>query len=155
MRIMVVDDDSTTLAICKGLLEGKYEVDLMKSGLQALGYLMEPDSKLPDLILLDMVMPGTGGMETLKSIRKNAKLAAIPVLFLSEMGDDRTELEGYRNGADDYIKKPILPDLLKFKVKRQLEIYEARRENKALKEKIKMIRLTVNRLCSEKILISG
>ncbi len=141
---MVVDDDSTTLAICKGLLEGEYEVDLMKSGLQALGFLMEQDeSGLPDLILLDMVMPGTSGMETLKSIRKNSTLAAIPVIFLDEGGDDRTELEGYRSGADDFIKKPILPDLLRFKVKRQLETRKLRRDYTALKKKINQIRLIV------------
>lgn len=141
---MVVDDDSTTLAICKGLLEGEYRVDLMKSGLQALGFLMESNnSSLPNLILLDMEMPGTSGIETLKSIRKNPSLATIPVIFLDAEGDDRTELEGYRSGADDFIKKPILPDLLRFKVKRQLEICKLRQDYAELKKKMNQIRLII------------
>ncbi|MCI8622909.1 MAG: response regulator [Provencibacterium sp.] len=153
VRIMVVDNDSTTLAICKGLLEEEYKVDLMKSGLQALGFLMKSKHQTPDLILLAMHMPGTGGMETLQSIRNNAALASIPVLFLSEseMDDDRAELEGYQNGVNDFVKKPILPDLLKVKVKRQLEIAALRNENAALRGKINRIRTLINSICSENL----
>ena len=151
MRIMVVDDDSTTLAICKGLLETEYEVDLMNSGLQALGFLMESEDKRPDLILMEMAMPGTSGIDALLSIRKTEALASIPIIFLSSQKDDWSELEGYRNGADDFIKKPILPDLLKWKVKRQLAIAGLRRENAALKSRLNRIRVMVGSICSEKL----
>lgn len=65
-RIMIVDDDETSLAIATAMLEDDYEVVAAKSGLQALGRLQE--EKMPNLILLDMVMPGTSGMDVLKAI---------------------------------------------------------------------------------------
>ncbi len=71
-KIMIVDDDPTSLAIGKALLSGEYEVLTMKSGLQALGYLKEYDS--PDLILMDMVMPTKSGQDVLKILQKGATL---------------------------------------------------------------------------------
>lgn len=149
VRIMAVDDNATTRAICKGLLESDYEVELVQSGLQALGSLMDAEERRPDLILLDMEMPGMGGIETLKAIRKNTALGTIPVLLMDELEDERSELEGYLSGADDFVQKPILPDLFKFKIRRQLEICGLRRENAALKRAVSHIRMVVDRICTE------
>lgn len=148
-RVLIVDDDATARAICKGLLETEYEVELVQSGLQALGFLMEAEDKRPDVILLDMHMPGMGGIETLGAIRKNAAVSTIPVILMDELANEHAEVEGFISGADDFVHKPILPDLLKVRVKHQLEIYRLRRENAALKKKLNRIKMTVARICAE------
>lgn len=145
-RVMVVDDDSTSLAICKALLSSVYEVILAKSSLEALGYL-KSDQK-PDAILLDMIMPGTNGMDMLKILKKDSYSFEIPVIFLTSMEDDEFEVEGYMNGAVDFLKKPVQPDLLKMKLARQIYISNLRKENMFLKRKLAMIQSQVNMICN-------
>ena len=113
-KIMIIDDDTTSLAIAKALLESEYEVVTMQSGLQALGYLQ--DHQPPELILLDMVMPGTSGMDVLKALKEIPKLADIHVIFLSSMEGMDFEVEGFTHGAEALIQKPIHAQLLKMKI---------------------------------------
>lgn len=143
---MIVDDDSTSLAIGKALLESEYQVILMKSGLQALGYLKR-NSK-PDIILLDMIMPGTSGMDILKMIKKDENLCEIPVLFLTSMDDYSFEIEGFTFGAVDFIQKPVIPELLKLKIKRQIYILNLKRENRYLTDKLDRIKRQVDLIYS-------
>lgn len=137
--IMIVDDDAISLAIAKELLMGDYEIAAMQSGLEALGY-MEGHAK-PDLILLDMIMPGTSGMDVLKELKSNPELSHIPVIFLTSMEGVDFEIEGYINGVADFMQKPIHAELLKLKIKRQFYIQQLRQENQFLQEKIQNIRL--------------
>ena len=76
-QIMMIDDDPISVAIVKAWLASEYEVITNASGLQALGHLQKNEP--PDLILLDIVMPGTDGMQVLKVLKETPRLATIPV----------------------------------------------------------------------------
>ena len=141
-KIMIIDDDATSLAIAKALLESEYEVVTMQSGLQALGYLQ--DHQPPELILLDMVMPGTSGMDVLKALKEIPKLADIPVIFLSSMEGMDFEVEGFTHGAEDFIQKPIHAQLLKMKIRRQLYIHQLKEENQLLQRKLQLLKIKID-----------
>ena len=141
-KIMIIDDDTTSLAIAKALLESEYEVVTMQSGLQALGYLQ--DHQPPELILLDMVMPGTSGMDVLKALKQIPKLADIPVIFLSSMEGMDFEVEGFTHGAEDFIQKPIHAQLLKMKIRRQLYIHQLKEENQLLQRKLQLLKIKID-----------
>ena len=141
-KIMIIDDDTTSLAIAKALLESEYEVVTMQSGLQALGYLQ--DHQPPELILLDMVMPGTSGMDVLKALKEIPKLADIPVIFLSSMEVMDFEVEGFTHGAEDFIQKPIHAQLLKMKIRRQLYIHQLKEENQLLQRKLQLLKIKID-----------
>lgn len=141
-KIMIIDDDTTSLAIAKALLESEYEVVTMQSGLQALGYLQ--DHQPPELILLDMVMPGTSGMDVLKALKEIPKLADIPVIFLSSMEGMDFEVEGFTHGAEDFIQKPIHEQLLKMKIRRQLYIHQLKEENQLLQRKLQLLKIKID-----------
>ena len=141
-KIMIIDDDTTSLAIAKALLESEYEVVTMQSGLQALGYLQ--DHQPPEVILLDMVMPGTSGMDVLKALKEIPKLADIPVIFLSSMEGMDFEVEGFTHGAEDFIQKPIHAQLLKMKIRRQLYIHQLKEENQLLQRKLQLLKIKID-----------
>ena len=141
-KIRIIDDDTTSLAIAKALLESEYEVVTMQSGLQALGYLQ--DHQPPELILLDMVMPGTSGMDVLKALKEIPKLADIPVIFLSSMEGMDFEVEGFTHGAEDFIQKPIHAQLLKMKIRRQLYIHQLKEENQLLQRKLQLLKIKID-----------
>ena len=141
-KIMIIDDDTTSLAIAKALLESEYEVVTMQSGLQALGYLQ--DHQPPELILLDMVMPGTSGMDVLKALKEIPKLADIPVIFLSSMEGMDFEVEGFTDGGEDFIQKPIHAQLLKMKIRRQLYIHQLKEENQLLQRKLQLLKIKID-----------
>lgn len=141
-KIMIIDDDTTSLAIAKALLESEYEVVTMQSGLQALGYLQ--DHQPPELILLDMVMPGTSGMDVLKALKEIPKLADIPVIFLSSMEGMDFEVEGFTHGAEDFIQKPIHAQLLNMKIRRQLYIHQLKEENQLLQRKLQLLKIKID-----------
>ena len=141
-KIMIIDDDTTSLAIAKALLESEYEGVTMQSGLQALGYLQ--DHQPPELILLDMVMPGTSGMDVLKALKEIPKLADIPVIFLSSMEGMDFEVEGFTHGAEDFIQKPLHAQLLKMKIRRQLYIHQLKEENQLLQRKLQLLKIKID-----------
>lgn len=143
--IMVVDDDPTSLAICRAILEPEYNVALMHSGIQALGYMQK--NTPPHLILLDCIMPGTNGIDVLKALKQNPRLSHIPVMFLTGNETEGDELEGVMLGAADYILKPVNPSLLKAKIAQQIDIISLRKENQHLKAKMRTLQ-TLIRQCT-------
>lgn len=109
-RIMIVDDDPINLAIMKALLEEKYEVITASSSLQAFGHLRR-DNNL-DLMLVDMEMPESDGVDVLKKIKTTPKLAEIPVILLTTVDGRSKEKEAIANGVADFVEKPIRGDIL-------------------------------------------
>lgn len=148
-RVLVVDDDAISLAIVEAMLDEEYEVTAAKSGLQALGYLQ--GSSTPDIILLDMLMPGTSGMEVLKTLKSTEGLRQIPVIFLTSMDDVDFKLEGFTNGADDFLQKPVHAELMKLKIRRQLYISQLKQENQILQKKLQVIRNKIDQLFDEEM----
>jgi two-component system KDP operon response regulator KdpE len=87
-----------------------HTVDVVNSGEAALGFL---DASQPDLVILDLMMPGMDGFETLRNIRERSR---VPVIFLTARAGDVDKLRGLQSGADDYLTKPFNPDELSARV---------------------------------------
>jgi two-component system, OmpR family, KDP operon response regulator KdpE len=105
--IMVVDDEPAIVRLVKLRLEAdRYSVITASSGEEALGRL---DDERPDLIVLDLMMPGIDGFETLRRIRMES---SVPVLMLTARARDVDRLRGFQSGADDYLTKPFNPEEL-------------------------------------------
>lgn len=118
--ILVVDDDTTNLRIASHILSAEnMRVSCMKSGEDAIRFLQE---NRPDLILLDIHMPGIDGFETLAAVRSNLKTADIPVIFLTADDDSETETQGLKAGAMDFLKKPFVPEVLLLRVRHTIEL---------------------------------
>lgn len=129
-KIMIIDDNITNLSIAKGGLESNYAILPATSGEQALK-LLERMKDLPNLILLDIDMPGLNGFSVISKLKTDSKVKDIPVIFLTAQDDSASELEGLSLGAVDYIKKPFSIPLLKKRLELHLQIIE---QNKSLEE---------------------
>lgn len=102
--IMIVDDDPTARETLVAMLEGEgYDLQLAKDGIRALEMLKQLQ---PDLILLDVMMPGMDGFEVCRRIRTTPQLAEVPILMLTALDDRDSRLRGIESGADDFLSKP-------------------------------------------------
>jgi len=113
-KILLVDDEPEIVKVTAfRLRKAGYEVTTLSSGQEALEYLGRPENK-PDLILLDVFMPGLDGYQTCKTIKDNPDLRQIPVVFFTaSSGQSRLEQQIKELGATDYVIKPFeLEDLL-------------------------------------------
>ncbi len=113
-KILLVDDESDIIDLIKYNLEKEgYLVATASNGIECL---QVANSFLPDLILLDVMMPEMDGIEACVELRKNKLLQGVIIAFLSARSEDFTKVAGLDSGADDYITKPIKPRLLISKV---------------------------------------
>ncbi len=117
--ILVVDDTLDNLSLMSELLKDHYKVRIANSGEKALKY-VQGDGR-PDLILLDIMMPGLSGYDVIRTLKADPATRHIPVIFLTAMSAAEDEREGLSMGAADYITKPISPPILLARVKTQLE----------------------------------
>lgn len=117
--ILVVDDTPDNLSLMSGLLKNLYQVKVANSGEKALSFLKNNPN--PDLILLDIMMPGLSGYEVLSLLKKDEKTKEIPVMFLTAMSETQEEAKGLELGAADYITKPISPSIVLARIKTQLQ----------------------------------
>src|SRR3989449_836346 len=108
-RILVVEDNADTAALLRDLLEGEgYEVETAATGEAAFEALaVAPDI---DLMVLDLMLPGMSGYEVIERLRAQAELSDLPILVLSALGSASARVRGLREGADDYMTKPFLPE---------------------------------------------
>lgn len=118
--ILVVDDDSRSLALLTGILSGEgYVVRPADSGELALASIA---ARRPELILLDIRMPGVDGFEVCRRLRQDEETRDIPIVFLSAAGEAEERVEGLRLGAVDFISKPFSRDELLARVQIHLEL---------------------------------
>lgn len=118
--ILVVDDDTSNLRMASHILSTeKMRVSSLKSGEDAIKFLQK---NRPDLILLDIHMPGMDGFETIAAIRENKVTADIPVIFLTADEDSNTETKALEAGALDFIKKPFVPEVLLLRVRHTIDL---------------------------------
>lgn len=103
--ILVVDDSPDILALMKTLLEDEYEVRLADDGRQGID--LARSDPPPDLILLDVMMPGMDGHEVCETLQKDSRTRDIPIIFLTAQNDAEDEAKGFSLGAVDYITKPV------------------------------------------------
>ncbi len=122
--ILIVDDSPENLVVLSELLRPRYRVLAAKSGED--GLRIAGGEPRPDLILLDVMMPGLDGYGVLAGLQGNAATRDIPVVFLTAMAEAADEEHGLEVGAADYITKPIKPVVVLARVKTQLEAKQAR-----------------------------
>ncbi|WP_321491993.1 response regulator [uncultured Desulfobacter sp.] len=122
--ILIVDDTPDNLALLGELLMPYYQVRVANSGPKAL--IAACAAPLPDLILLDIMMPGMDGYEVIKHLKENPVTSEIPVIFITALDSCEDETKGLELGARDYLSKPIRAPILLARVKGQLEIKAAR-----------------------------
>lgn len=115
--ILAVDDTPENLDVVKGLLAPKFIVKAAVNGMMALKIV---EKQSPDLILLDIRMPGMDGFEVCQKLKENDASAAIPVIFLTGESDAATESDAIEAGASGYITKPIDPAVLLASIKQCL-----------------------------------
>jgi DNA-binding response OmpR family regulator len=103
--ILAVDDDPEVLDTLGRVLEREaFEVSLANSGVEALGIL---EQRTPDLVILDIIMPGMDGVTICRQLRRDPRFGALPVLFLTAKGSTDDIVDGLDAGADDYVVKPF------------------------------------------------
>ena len=118
--ILCVDDSEFAIKTLLRILSRHYVVLTASSGKQAIEMAA---SDRPDLILLDIVMPGQTGLEVCKTLKGNPGTKNIPVIFVTSVADATTEEYGLQLGAADYIKKPITPGVVLWRIKNALNRY--------------------------------
>ena len=117
--ILVVDDDQTNIDLVASALGGEYKIISALSGFEAIDQLKE---QMPDLILLDVMMPELNGFETCMIIRSDCAFADIPIIFLTALDTQEGTRQGLAIGGIDYVTKPIDLELLKLRVRNHLEL---------------------------------
>lgn len=122
--ILIVDDIAENLHVLSELLTPQYQVLAATSGVAALR--IANSTPKPDLILLDVMMPGMDGYAVLRQLRENSLTSEIPVIFVTALSDVENEDYGLVLGAVDYITKPVKPLVLQARVRTQLEAKEMR-----------------------------
>lgn len=120
--IMMVDDNEAELVLAQKTLQDDYQIIPMNSAKAALTRLAKASA--PDLIILDVAMPNINGLEMITRLKTSDKTKNVPVIFLSGDSGNSTELECYRLGAVDFIRKPVVPDLLRKRVEIQISLIE-------------------------------
>ncbi len=113
--ILVVEDEPGIQEVLKfNLAQHGYEVGVASDGESALSLLR---GAMPDLVLLDWMLPGMSGIEVARRIRNDARLKAIPIIMLTARAEERDKVQGLDLGADDYITKPFSPHELLARIK--------------------------------------
>ena len=129
--VLLVDDRSENLLALEGVLAPLCEDGgcrlLRASGAdEALRHLLEEGDDVA-LVLLDVMMPGTSGLETAKLIRSRTRNDHVPIIFITALDSDRRRVTlGYQYGAVDYLTKPVQPDVLTAKVRAFLDLHQRR-----------------------------
>src|SRR3990167_2772360 len=120
--LLLVDDEPTNLRVLRTVLQEQYRLLFAKSGEEALQLVQKEQ---PDLILLDVMMPGLTGFDVCARLKANPVTSAIPVIFVTALKDEMDETKGFEVGAVDYITKPISPAVVRARVKTHLSLVQA------------------------------
>ncbi|MFZ2302864.1 MAG: SpoIIE family protein phosphatase [Gallionella sp.] len=123
--ILVVDDTPENIDVLRGILGEDYTIKIATSGELTLKIVA---AQPPDLILLDVMMPGMDGYEVCGQLKANPRTRAIPVIFVTAKAETGDEVQGLELGAVDYLTKPVVPAIVKARVQTQLALRQARRE---------------------------
>ena len=117
--ILIVDDENANLKILTHILGPEYTIYTTTNGNDAVKIAVD---RMPDLVLLDILMPGKDGYQTLSEIKKTDKIKKIPVIFISGLDSDEDEEKGLSLDAADYIMKPFSPVVVRLRVRNQIQI---------------------------------
>ncbi|MDK2957689.1 MAG: two-component system, sensor histidine kinase [Desulfovibrionales bacterium] len=129
-RILVVDDTPANLEILGDLLKPEYHVHLALNGLDALK--LASSDTAPDLLLLDIMMPGLDGYQVCEALKAREETRHIPIIFVTAVTDIESEEKGLSLGAVDYITKPFTPSIVLARVKTHLKLHNQTRHLQSL-----------------------
>ena len=116
--VLLIDDELVNIKILSDILKGEYEVIFATSGEEGVHRAVE---SLPDIILLDVMMPGMDGYAVCSRLQQDARTAGIPVVYVTALGSTAQEVKGLNTGAIDYITKPINGEIVKARVRNHLK----------------------------------
>ena len=119
-KILAVDDDESVCRLIRSILEPLYDISISHTGADAVK-MAKRDGY--DLIMLDIHLPDSNGFAVMSELKANEMTADIPVLLVTGDNDAAVEEEGFRRGASDYIRKPFVPDILKQRAKRIIDLH--------------------------------
>jgi sigma-B regulation protein RsbU (phosphoserine phosphatase) len=122
--VLIVDDTPANIQVLMETLKEDYRIAAAVNGERALQ--LAASDPTPDIILLDVMMPGMDGYEVCAKLKADAKTRDIPIIFVTAMSDTQDETKGFELGAVDYITKPISPPVVSARVKNHLELKKAR-----------------------------
>jgi diguanylate cyclase (GGDEF)-like protein len=122
-RILIVDDDVSNARLLAHIFDDVYEVLCTTSGERAIELARDAH---PEVILLDVMMPGIDGFEVCSRLKADVETSGIPVIFITGMGDFGAETRGLKLGAVDYVTKPISAPVVRMRVNNQVELKQAR-----------------------------
>ncbi len=124
--ILIVDDEPPIRTILSYMLEKEgFRVQVAQDGEEALEWLKTND---PDLVMLDVMMPGLDGFSVLERIRGQIRTRTLPVIMLTARGDTPQRVRGLQEGANDYLTKPFVPDELMLRVRNMLQLSRSQRD---------------------------
>lgn len=129
--ILVVDDTPDNIDVLSGLLRPEFRVKAAASGERALQ--VARSTPPPDLILLDIMMPGMDGYQVCRELKEDPRTRHVPVIFVTARSEVADEARGLELGAVDYITKPISPPIVLARVRTQLKLYD---QNRQLERKV-------------------
>ena len=134
-KVLIVDDTPTNLSILEEILEEDYFISVAQSGSQALSI---TENLMPDLILLDVNMPGIDGFETCRKLKSQENTRDVPVVFITARAEPEDVIQGFGEGGVDYITKPFNHSEVLARVKTHLKVQQLIRQlglkNEQLKE---------------------
>lgn len=156
-KILIVDDNPKNLQYAaKVLIEAGYDVSVAQNGTNALSYVQR--SSPPDLILLDVMMPGMSGFEVCEKLKSSLSTSGIPIIFLTAKTETEDIVKGFELGGVDYISKPFQPKEILVRIKTHIDLVTVKRQlevkNRLLdnfnKNLIEQVQLRTNELISTK-----
>ena len=118
-RLLVAEDEDDLREVIVSVLQATYVVDPAKNGAEALELLKK---NRPDLVLTDVMMPGTSGLDLCRAIKGDPSLRHIPVILLTARGENEAALDGYEAGADEFVSKPFHTAILQARIRAHLKM---------------------------------
>lgn len=132
--LLLVDDEASNLQVLRHTLQNEYRLLFAKDGQTALKLAAQDR---PDLILLDVMMPGMSGHDVCRKLKQDPSTASVPVIFVTALADVEHEYEGLDLGAVDYIVKPFNPQIVRARVRTHLSLVHA---NEVLQTRLQIVR---------------
>jgi putative two-component system response regulator len=153
--VLIVDDNATNIDLLVNTLKDYYRLGVAKNGEKALEYVSK---QKPDIILLDIMMPGMNGFEVCKKLKSQDEYKNIPIIFITAVDDTTRKMEGFRLGAVDYITKPFLGEEVRERVRTHLSLKSMREQladrNVNLEQMVKEKTLELERMLEATISVT-
>jgi len=128
--VLIVDDAVENLQVLSGLLKDKYRVKIAKNGEKAIE--IANATEKPNLILLDVVMPGMSGFEVCAQLKSDDSTKNIPVIFITALNESADETKGFSVGGADFISKPFHPEVVLARIQTHIELQAAKQKSDTL-----------------------